>query len=79
MRITVTAQLYNVTKPEALPPCRGNRLCDGAQKILGRCSGPASLISMAEKPIAESPERWTTGRLGSAAAMAWPSPTPIVP
>src|SRR5260370_3092145 len=36
---------------------------------------------MREKPIAESPERWRTGRLGSAtaAAIAWPRPTPIVP
>src|ERR1700739_2272335 len=36
---------------------------------------------MPEKPIAESPERWTTGRSGctTQAAMAWPRPTPIVP
>src|ERR1700726_5014350 len=36
---------------------------------------------MPEKPIAESPERWMTGRSGWAtqAAMAWPRPTPIVP
>ncbi len=35
-------------------------------------------ISMPEKPIAESPKKWMTGRSGCAtqAAIAWPRPTP---
>lgn len=29
MGITVTAEIYRVLKPEALPPYEGNQLCDG--------------------------------------------------